>query len=205
MIEAHLEDAIVQRSVKGDREAFEQLVQLYERRVYTMALRMVGSPEDAYDLSQETFLRVYRSIRTFRGEAKFSTWIYKIVSNLCITFLRRKNRIRQIPLEQEADGGFEISLPDDRFNPELVLERVEISRTIEQALKTLSEEHRAIFILRELNGLSYAEIGEILSLEEGTVKSRLFRAREKLRVYLIEHGNISGPHSSNTAKGGDGT
>jgi len=198
------EAKLVQLAAKGDEQAFEQLVKLYEKRVYTMALRLVGNPDDAYDVAQEAFIRVYRSLKGFKGEAKFSTWIYRIVSNLCIDLNRRSRRIRQVPLEQsDDDESFEISIPDERYDPVREFDRSEISLAIEKALSTLSYEHREIFILRELNGLSYAEIADIMLIEEGTVKSRLFRAREKLRSALLESGNITDFLSSNPVKGGD--
>lgn len=199
------ETELVMLAAKGDEQAFEQLVKLYEKRVYTMALRLIGNAEDAYDISQEAFIRVYRSLSGFKGEAKFSTWVYRIVSNLCIDFNRRSKRIREVPIERSGDDdeNFEISLPDDRYDPERELERVEITRAIETALGSLSQEHKEIFILRELNGLSYTEIAEIMLLEEGTVKSRLFRAREKLRAALVAGGNIAGFLSSNMGKGGE--
>ena len=198
------EAKLVQLAAKGDEQAFEQLVKLYEKRVYTMALRLVGNPDDAYDVAQEAFIRVYRSLKGFKGEAKFSTWIYRIVSNLCIDLNRRSRRIRQVPLEQsDDDESFEISIPDERYDPVREFDRSEISLAIEKALSTLSYEHREIFILRELNGLSYAEIADIMLIEEGTVKSRLFRAREKLRSALLESGNITDFLSSNPVKGDD--
>jgi RNA polymerase sigma-70 factor (ECF subfamily) len=198
------ETELVQLASNGSEQAFEQLVKLYEKRVYTMALRLVGNPDDAFDISQEAFIRVYRSLSGFKGEAKFSTWIYRIVSNLCIDFNRRSKRINQVSLEYSDDeDSFEISIPDDRYDPEKELERSEITHAIENALTSLSDEHKQIFILRELNGLTYAEISEIMMLEEGTVKSRLFRAREKLRSALLAGGNIKGFLSSNMWKGGD--
>jgi RNA polymerase sigma-70 factor (ECF subfamily) len=198
------ENELVKLASKGDEQAFEQLVKIYEKRVYTMALRLVGNADDAFDIAQEAFIRVYRSLSGFKGEAKFSTWIYRIVSNLCIDFNRRTKRFRQVPLEySDEDESFEISIPDDRYDPERELERSEITRAVESALESLTPEHKEIFILRELNGMSYAEIADIMDLEEGTVKSRLFRARDKLRSALIAGGNIAGFLSSNMGKGGD--
>ncbi|MGI6577487.1 MAG: RNA polymerase sigma factor [Eubacteriales bacterium] len=198
------ENKLVQLAAKGDDRAFEELVALYEKRVYTMALRMTGNQDDACDISQEAFIRMYRSLKGFKGDAKFSTWVYRIVSNLCIDFNRKAKRIKQVPLEStDEDEPFTITISDDRFDPERNLERSEIVRAINRALDTLSEEHKEIFILRELNGLSYAEIAEVMMIEEGTVKSRLFRAREKMRTALLAGGNIPGIRSSNMTKGGD--
>jgi len=198
------ETELVRLASGGDEQAFEQLVRQYERRVYTTALRLVGNPDDAYDISQEAFIRVYRSLKGFKGEAKFSTWIYRIVSNLCIDFNRRSKRINQISLEyDDEEEQFEIPVPDDRYDPSKEFDRREIAHAIEEALSCLTHEHREIFILRELNGLSYAEIADIMRIEEGTVKSRLFRAREKLRLALLRGGNIAGFLASNPGKGGD--
>jgi RNA polymerase sigma factor (sigma-70 family) len=198
------ENELVRLAAKGDDRAFEKLVELYEKRIYTTALRMTGNPDDAYDISQETFIRVYRSLKGFKGDAKFSTWVYRIVTNLCIDFNRKSKRIKQVPLENnDEEEPFTITISDDRFDPERNLERSEIVRAINKALGSLSDEHKEIFILRELDGLSYAEIAEVKMIEEGTVKSRLFRAREKLREALLGGGNIVGIRSSNMAKGGD--
>ncbi len=198
------ETELVAQSASGNEKAFEELVKLYEKRIYTMALRMTGNSEDAYDISQEVFIRVYKALPGFKGDSKFSTWIYRIVSNLCIDFNRKSTKIRQISLERDdGDESFEISLPDSRYDPARELERVEIGRALEKAIEELSTEHREIFILREMNGLSYTEIAEVKLIEEGTVKSRLYRAREKLREALLASGNISGYLSSNPGKGGE--
>jgi RNA polymerase sigma factor (sigma-70 family) len=198
------EKELVRLAAEDDVFAFEQLVSLYEKRVYTMALRMTGNPDDAFDISQEAFIRVHRSLKGFKGEAKFSTWIYRIVSNLCIDFNRKQKRIKQVPLENDdEDKPFKITITDSRFQPERNLERSEIMSAINRALASLSDEHREIFILRELNGLSYSEIAETKMIEVGTVKSRLFRAREKMCEALLESGNFPEFQSSNKAKGGD--
>ena len=200
----HDENELVRLAAEDDVSAFEQLVTLYEKRVYTMALRMTGNPDDAFDISQEAFIRVHRSIKGFKGESKFSTWIYRIVSNLCVDFNRKQKRIKQVPLEgTDEDEPFRITITDSRFEPERNLERSEVLSAINRALTTLSDEHREIFILRELNGLSYVEIAETKMIEVGTVKSRLFRAREKLRDALLASGNFPDLQSSNMAKGGD--
>jgi len=185
----------IQRAQKGDAAAFEQLVTAYERKVYALALRSTGSEAYAADLTQEVFLRAWRSLNSFRGDSTVSTWLYRITMNICIDFSRKKS-LQLVPLADEE--GNELPLPDRRTanSPEAALEQQELSAELQAALQELSEEHRQAILLRDISGLSYQEIGRMLSLEEGTVKSRLSRARRNLRSILIKRGNISLPSAS---------
>ncbi len=193
---------LITNAAGGDDSAFEQLVKIYEKRVYTIAFRMTGNPDDAFDISQEAFLRVYRSIGSFKGDSKFSTWLYRIVSNLCIDYSRKSKKISTVPLVVTRDEDEdEVDIPDTRFDPDKELDRRELARNIEQALSKLSNEHREILLLREIEGLSYEEISEVTALEAGTVKSRIFRARQKLREALIRNGNIPDDFPSKNSKG----
>ncbi len=185
----------IQRAQKGDAAAFEQLVTAYERKVYALALRSTGSEADAADLTQEVFLRAWRSLNSFRGDSTVSTWLYRITMNICIDFSRKKS-LQLVPLSDEE--GNELPLPDRRTtnSPEAALENQELSRELNTALKQLTPEHRQAILLRDVSGLTYQEIGRMLALEEGTVKSRLARARRNLRNILIKRGNISLPSAS---------
>lgn len=185
----------IQRAQKGDAAAFEQLVTAYERKVYALALRSTGSEADAADLTQEVFLRTWRSLNSFRGDSTVSTWLYRITMNICIDFSRKKS-LQLVPLADEE--GNELPLPDRRTtnSPEAALENQELSRELNTALKQLTPEHRQAILLRDVSGLTYQEIGRMLALEEGTVKSRLARARRNLRNILIKRGNISLPSAS---------
>lgn len=182
----------------GDQDAFEQLVLDNEKRIYNLVLRMVGNPEDALDLSQETFLKAWKALPEFKGDSTFSTWVYRLASNTCLDFLRRRKR------QQETMGSL-LSLDDedappppsdDRFQPQLQLERSERTLALKRGLEALPEHHRQVLILRELSGLSYQEISDTLSLDIGTVKSRLTRARLALRKILLEDGNFFPPPAS---------
>ena len=188
------EKVLLQRAKKGEIAAFEALVSAYERRVYALALRSIGSEDDAADITQEVFLRVYRSLDTFRGDSGFSTWLYRITINLCVDLARKKNSAPTDPLDEEAIGR----VPETRseHRPEEALESSELRRELDIALSMVSEEHRKIVILRDVAGMTYADIASALSIEEGTVKSRLARARAALRKILIERGNISLPSTS---------
>ena len=189
------EQVWIQRAQKGDAAAFEQLVTAYERKVYALALRSTGSEADAADLTQEVFLRAWRSLNSFRGDSTVSTWLYRITMNICIDFSRKKS-LQLVPLADEE--GNELPLPDRRTtnSPEAALENQELSRELNTALKQLTPEHRQAILLRDVSGLTYQEIGRMLALEEGTVKSRLARARRNLRNILIKRGNISLPSAS---------
>ena len=195
------ERELVARAKKGDQEAFGALVEANQGRIYNLTLRMTGSPEDALDLSQEAFLNAWRGLDKFQGESSFSTWLYRLASNACIDFLRREKRRKDISMTVSLDDeeeGRQAELPDHRPSPEGELERRELREDIRRGLLSLSEEHRQVLVMRELNGMSYAEIGAVLRLEEGTVKSRIARARIALRKILVKDGNFSGASSSIT-------
>lgn len=200
--EEELEIIVKVRS--GDADAFEALVLEHQNKVYSLALRMVGNEEDARDMAQEAFIRAFNSLGSFRGESKFSVWLYRLTSNICIDFLRGMAKRRTVSLSWEDEDGDEgeLEIPDERFSPEAGLERSELREAVRRGLEQLTPEYREILLLREINGLSYDEIGRALNLEEGTVKSRIFRARKKLCEILVREGNIPGQGASNERKGG---
>lgn len=196
------EQELVALAKQGDQDAFAHLVQTNQNKIYSLALRMTGNPEDGADLAQEAFLKAWRSLPSFQEESSFSTWLYKLTSNLCIDFLRKEKRRKAAVTTVSLDGDDEEDAPpmevaDHRFTPETEVERRELRAAMSRALHSLSDEHRQILILREVEGLSYTEIAEALELEEGTVKSRIARARISLRNILQKDGNFSLPVSSN--------
>lgn len=195
--------AVIRRVQRGDANAFEYLVAAYEKNVYNLALRMTGSPEDAEDMAQEAFLKAYNSLPSFRGDSKFSVWLYRIVSNVCLDFLRKKNKRGAISLSVEDDDGedTQLDLPDTSQSPEELLEKKLTREAVRRGLDALPPDARQILLLREIEGLSYEEIGAVLGLESGTVKSRIFRARKKLVAFLLRDGNIPDAFSSNSSKG----
>lgn len=192
------EQELVARAKAGDDEAFAQLMRDNEKRIYNLTLRMTGNPEDAMDLAQEAFLNAWRGLKFFKGDSAFSTWVYRLASNACIDFLRRQKRRQDIsvPMPTYEDDDSQPDIPDDRFLPEQELERQELRQAVLQGLEQLSLEHRQVLVMREINGLSYQEIADVLDLEAGTVKSRIARARISLRKILVESGNFSHPPSS---------
>ena len=199
------EAAIVRKVLGGDANAFETLVLEYEKNVYNIALRMTGNSEDAADMTQEAFIKAYNSLQSFRGDSKFSVWLYRIVSNVCLDFLRSKNRRPTVSLFVEYDDGedAQLDVADESQSPELLLDRKLTRDSVRRGLDSLPPDYRQILLLREIQGLSYDEIAQALSLEVGTVKSRIFRARKRLCTFLIDDGNISDFSSSGKMKGGE--
>ena len=174
------EAQIVRKVLQGDVNAFEDLVLEYEKNVYGITLRMTGNSEDAADMTQETFIKAFNSLQSFRGDSKFSVWLYRIATNVCLDFLRSRNRKPTVSLSVEDDEGEEsqLDIADESQSPELLLERGLTRDAVRRGLDALSPEYRQILLLREIQGLSYEEISQVLSLEVGTVKSRIFRARK---------------------------
>lgn len=185
---------LVEQAKRGDQGAFEQLVLDNQNKVYTLALRLVNDRTAAEDLAQEAFVRAWQGLVSFQGGSSFSTWVYRLATNLCIDYLRRqrrRERVEPVVSLDDADSGW--AEPADRdSDPQLVLERSERGRALARGLAKLPDWQRQVLVLRELSGLSYQEIGEKLELDLGTVKSRIARARLALRKILLEDGNFFG-------------
>lgn len=181
------EKDLICRAKNGDQAAFGQLLERYEKPVYHQALRLVGRAEDAADVAQEVFFKAWRGLPAFQGDSSFSTWLYRLTGNAAIDFLRREKKRRgDVPLD-DGGLGWDCQAADPAPTPERALEQRELQRAVAQGLARLTEEHRMILVLREVNGASYEEIGRILDLPPGTVKSRLARARLALARLLREY------------------
>lgn len=198
------EAELVKKAAGGDMAAFEALVLAYEWRVYNIALRMLGSVQDAEDAVQEVFIKVYGSLASFRGDSKFSVWLYRIAGNVCVDFLR-KRRIATVSLSScdDAGGEYELEVCDESMSPEKVLDEHEQSAALQKALNKLPERYRSVLLLREIAGSSYEDIALTLGLDIGTVKSRIFRARKKLCKILTDDGNFCEFLPSDKSEGGE--
>ena len=183
------ETGLIELCRRGDGQAFARLVALHERMVFNLALRLLGDPEEAKDLSQDVFLQVYRMLGRFEGRSSLKTWIYRIVVNQCRNrqrWWRRRKRDRTSPLETlTAVDEAKLSDAERHDGPYEHMRRTEQARRVQEALAGLSFEHRAILLLREVECLSCEDVATTLGLPEGTVKSRLARAREALRRRLL--------------------
>ena len=176
------EEKLIRRIAKGDEAAFAELVTTYQHLVYSTALGICQNREDALDISQEVFLRIYRCLNGFRFESALSTWIYRICVTVALDHGRARNRRAALSLTLgEEEGAWDV--PDEEHAPERMLEQILTAEDIRRGMEQLSEEYRVVFTLRDVQGLSYAEIAAVTGLETGTVKSRLSRAREKMRRY----------------------
>lgn len=185
------EKAIVEQVLAGDSNAFGELVEAYQDRVYNLALRMSGNQEDAFDLAQEAFFRAWRGLAGFQFESAFSTWLFRLTANVCLDWLRAKKRRPTVSLTtlDDEDQEVQMELPDPAKGPEELLLAAEDRQALIRALNALPVEYREILTLRAIDDLSYTEIAAVLKLPEGTVKSRLSRARAALRNKLLQNGN----------------
>ena len=177
---------LVQRARTGDHDAFRELVERYQRKIAALALGMLRNREDALDIVQETFTKAYQGLDRFKGDAAFYTWVYRIAYNLCVDQQRRAAKGPQIGLDGEEDAP---SARADGPHPDEPFARArdaEIARRVRAAIQDLTPDHRAVILLRELEGLSYAEISQVLECPKGTVMSRLHYARRQLQRRLRE-------------------
>lgn len=188
------ESKLIHAARSGDETAFEQLVRLHEKKIYNLCLRLCGDPEDAAEAAQDAFLALWRSLGSFREDAALSTWLYRLASNASIDLLRRNKRtVEGVSLDDEE---LRLEVRDTAPTPEQHVERQETLRAVREGVNALPPEYRQVLVLRELHQLSYAEIADIASLEVGTVKSRISRARQLLRNYLAASGNFFASPSS---------
>lgn len=183
------EAALIQRCAAGEESACAELVASHERMVYQLALHLLGDRDEALDLSQEVFLRVFRTLPSFRGQSALKTWIYRIAINQARNrqrWWRRRRRDDQVPLDQHVRRHGELAQPEEAGAPDRALARKELAARLRRALDDLPFDQRTVIVLREIDGLSYEEIAESLNVAVGTVKSRLTRARQALRRELQE-------------------
>jgi RNA polymerase sigma-70 factor (ECF subfamily) len=184
------ERLLIRRLQQRDEKAFGEVVRLYQHKVYNLVYRMLGNREEAEDVAQEVFVTVFKSIDSFRGEAKFSTWLYRIAANHCknrMKYLGRRSYKSTGELDEAAEREMHASPNGARPHvdgPDAVLEGLQMERMVQDGIASLEEEHRALIVLRDVEDMSYEEIGAITGLADGTVKSRLHRARLALKDYM---------------------
>lgn len=189
---------LVDQARQGEVQAFEALVLTHQKAVYTLALRLTGSHHDAEEITQTVFLKAWRGLPAFRGEAAFSTWLYRLTRNACTDFLRRQGKCRE---DRSLDDPDLPPAADAAPSPEEAVLQRERQQALTEAMEKLPEQARTILLLREVQGLDYQAIAQALDLPVGTVRSRLARARRALRDLLAE-GNLFAPPASKNGKGG---
>lgn len=175
---------VIEACQQGDEAAFEELIHLTNASVYTVALRITGNPDDAAEAAQETYIKLLRVIRQFRGEAKFSTWLYRVTTNVAITSMRRKSKRRtEVAMDQQ---GWELLPGPEGDDPAVSAQRSSLRQRLQDAILALPEDHRAVVVMKDIYGLEFEEIAEQLQVTEGAARVRLFRARKKLRSLLYD-------------------
>ncbi len=187
------EPALIASARKGDLDAFNTLVLAYQHQVYNLAYRIMGDEASAADATQEAFISAYKHMQSFRGDS-FKSWIFRIVTNACYDELRRRKRRPASSLEGlvgDEDIEIEYDIPDESDSPEVHVERRELAQVIQFGIETLPPDQRITLVLSDVQGMSYDEIAAITGANLGTVKSRLSRARAKLRDYLVASGELS--------------
>ena len=187
--EAEQDRVIIERAQAGDMDGFRQLVDRYERRAFALAVGLVRDEQDAQEIVQEAFLRVHRNLASFNGSSTFFTWLYRIVANLCIDLMRRPCRRETLLEDRRATTREDESALVSRLDGADPLEhvrRAEIAVRIQRALDALPSYHRGVIILREVEGMSYQEMAEVMGVSKGTIMSRLFHARQKLQRALAD-------------------
>lgn len=179
---------LITECLGGRREAFDELVSRYYGRLYNAAIRLVENPEDAADVVQDAFLNAYLSLHTFKGDAEFFTWLYRIAFNTAISLKRKKRIVVSLNGHPAGEHGLEPDDPSEYIRPGAALERAEDESQLQAALSRLSLEHREVLLLKDIEGLKYEAIAEALGVPIGTIRSRLHRARLELRE-LLQPGN----------------
>lgn len=181
----------LEKLLSGDEQAFEEFIKENQTKVYRVALSMVRNPQDAEDIAQETFVKVYMSLSSFAGRSEITTWVYRIAYNLSIDFLKKHGKRAKITKTLDDPDDTELlELSDDSFLPEDAFEKKEVKKDIYNALQSLPDEQRKLIELKDIHGFSYEEIAEMLSIKEGTLKSRLNRGRLALKKILSKKWNI---------------
>ena len=183
---------LVKRAQNGDRDAFRILVERYQRKIFGLCYGMVRNRDDAMDRVQDTFIKVYKNLDGFQGQSSFYTWTYRIATNVCIDYLRKAKRNRTVDyddaIKRDEDGAASPMLPSRLgLNPSKVLGRRELLEKIENALESLSPVHRQAILLREIEGLSYQEMADVMEVSIGTVMSRLHHARKNMQKELADY------------------
>ena len=197
-----LDEFTLRRAQKGDAQAFETLVTPHEQMLWRVCWHYTRHREDAADCLQETMLKAWRAIKSYRGECSLKSWLYRIAVTVCLDFLRKQKRLPETESADELaeDKGF--TPADDSPTPDEAVIRAESADNIRAAIDALPAEMRTVIILYALQGMPYEEIAEATSTAVGTVKSRINRARQKIAAYLADTGNNPAAHTSNTMKGG---
>ena len=180
------DDRLIAECLKGNTAAFGELVSRYPDRLFNTMLRLVDHAEDARDVVQEAFLHAYQSLHSFKGDSLFFTWLYRIGVNTAISMKRKQRPLLRVQATREGEGGIDPLDPSEVNRPGYALEMAEEERRVQEALSRLSPEHRAVLVMKDMEGMKYEEMAEVLEVPVGTIRSRLHRARLELRTIFTQ-------------------
>ncbi|SHJ81651.1 RNA polymerase sigma factor [Paramaledivibacter caminithermalis] len=187
------EKVLIEKSKNGDIESFEKLIEKYQVVAFNIAYRMVGNKEDAKDIAQEALIKVYKSLKSFKGDSSFSTWLYKIVTNTCIDAIRKLKKVQTYSLDKEFEtenGNFSFQIADNKYLPDRLYEVKEKKELVQTALNKIDEKYKSVLVLRDIQGFTYEEISKITQNPIGTIKSRINRGRLLLKEILIKESEL---------------
>ncbi len=187
------EKDLIAKAQEGDPMAFETLIANHQKQIFSIAYRIAGNPEDAADMAQEVLVKIFKNLKNFQGNSKFSTWLYRVATNTCLDEQKKSRRHTAYSLDAELsteEGSMATELTDTGPTPEQALERRTLQTAVNDAISKLHDEHKKVLILRDIQGFSYEEIGAILQCSEGTVKSRINRARANLKKILLKNREL---------------
>ncbi len=200
------ERQLIKKSQKGNVDAFDELLRMHENNIYSICMRMLKNEHDANDAAQEICLKIWQQMPQFQGQAKFSTWAYRIATNQCLDMIRRNQiqRNKEKSMNYNAEQGeWNYDIADEKVNVAAQVEAMELQGGIKKSLETLKDEHKEIIVLKDLENYSYEEISKLLNVSMGTVKSRLYRARNQFKKALMKDTELfnSFVRQTNTRKG----
>ena len=191
------EEMLIKMAQNGDSDAFNQLMDDYFKKIYNIAFRMANNADDAADMTQEIMIKLFKNISSFSGNSKFSTWVYRVATNTCLDELKKLKRHKNFSIDKDIetdDGGYSYEVEDTSPSPETLSEQKELKSIVASAIGMLNPDHKAVLVLRDIQGLSYDEIARIVKCTEGTVKSRISRARAQLKIIIENNFNIDGTY-----------
>ncbi len=187
------EEALIKKAQKGDNDSFELLIIAFQDKAYAIAFSVMGNTHDAYDMVQESFIKVYKNLHKFNFNSSFNTWLYRIIKNTCIDQLRKNNRKKTLSYDAtylNKDNELSFQIEDEKNNMDVIFERKESVELIKSSMEKLSIDHRTVIVLSDVKGYDYQEISELLQVSLGTVKSRISRGRSRLAEIIREEGTI---------------
>ncbi len=191
------EEMLIKMAQNGDGDAFNQLMDDYFKKIYNIAFRMANNADDAADMTQEIMIKLFKNISSFSGNSKFSTWVYRVATNTCLDELKKLKRHKNFSIDKDIetdDGEYSYEVEDISPSPETLSEQKELKSIVASAIGMLNPDHKAVLVLRDIQGLSYDEIARIVKCTEGTVKSRISRARAQLKIIIENNFNIDGTY-----------